>query len=756
MASTCTLLLLTLITLSQIIICYGQYSWFGRHYKEISMPSFDDEIGKKKLGKSGVISSFKKWMAKETNDDDEVTTDIINMMATNAQQKMSALKKKYDWEVKQGLTDAQVVAIKLYTDNNKVASAFNHIWTQSGKDLPKTYDPYMQTMYSATHDPKNNALFSNELTLYFGAGDEVSDDDIIYDVGSKVYQNPLGHDYQPGFQSTSRSKDVAQRFTGTHGTLYRVTIPKGQWIKDTKGNLVTGSFGAVDVSKLSNSMGEGEVLLFDIPLAWITYEEIKGENYNTVKQTPAFKKITRLRKYTKELSKNKEIRAEVQFLLKQIFTYLLDRVLEKYLYKEKKSNSNIFFDFWEQGAGAVELEENNLHAIMGNEGNIREQLNFILGYARSDARCGYLWRDAATLKDKDADQKILEIVNKDDVEKRLKRIEDEVGITLEQLMNVYPDEKTPKDFSVALFREKKYYWCGLMTRNWPGPATVVRGYALWGEYFRQERKEHPIKMRFLLPYAQDVSPPLSSREIDYIRKWVKPGFCQPKKPHNWEQQELKYKWYPWENYRLPWQTGIRDWSVRSQSPMRVITDNNKIDRLEISGASLSAQLLMDLARQFKDVDLNLILGGIVVYMGNPLDHSLHEILQGVSTLGQTDFKYQIGQDPYDYLDSLLNQRKSKHNTGQYDSAHYVPYLEGSHLTDEYTKDEHVDNEYVVEDENYDYFNNLNQRYLFISLLSIFIMMLCVCCAIVMGYLFGYFIGRATDSSKMQSRIVESI
>lgn len=130
----------------------------------------------------------------------------------------------------------------------------------------------------------------------------------------------------------------------------------------------------------------------------------------------------------------------------------------------------------------------------------------------------------------------------------------------------------------------------------------------------------------------DVYPPLSENELKAIQIGVP----------SYKNSSFEF---------LPWETGYVLYTVDQENVFSKVA--KKFKKLQISGPSGSTDILMRVGLMF-GLDVKDLVLGCLAYMGNPPDHSYHEMLLAAKNFG---LQYNLGEDEYEFVRRLANAMK---------------------------------------------------------------------------------------------------
>ena len=254
-------------------------------------------------------------------------------------------------------------------------------------------------------------------------------------------------------------------------------------------------------------------------------------------------------------------------------------------------------------AGQVAANLHTQKEVIDN-GNIREQMTLAMNFSLTS--CDLIWK---AVQHFDTSDVLRAICNADDIKRRKKRLEVQLGISFDNIDPEWLTDKTgfPSACHLASFAKSG----SVMTSRQLQPSVRVKN-----------QQHAPMHVR-------DICPPLSDREKVYMKL---------NKDHTGP---------------VPWITGDMYWNTNRDSIHSKVFAAS--DRLQIAGPSGNTDLMLDLMLFF-GIPVKEGVLACIAWMGNPIDHSLSEILIAANpppySLG-----YSIDMDPYVFVNNLLTEMR---------------------------------------------------------------------------------------------------
>ena len=358
-------------------------------------------------------------------------------------------------------------------------------------------------------------------------------------------------------------------------------------------------------------------------------------------------RIEELRKFVKALYTNEQYADFRKAAVKEI-SELLDKIFNFVELMEKGDSKRIIKRFFGNGGnkkamrewpGKVAATYANIKAVV-EDGNLRERMAMIWNYGRNS--CDLYWDTIFAYRSKDQYKwnQMKKYFDVKDLKKRIGVIEQRFGLPIDALIKLCKDTQCKK--KKTLFYQTAPYptICHSIRMPHRGPTQIV-----WNNMLSPGVRSRDRDLEFSrFPLRSQIVPKLSKREEKYLQSHgmkVAKGF----------------------DYKIKWNTGYSYWTM---DPKHIFYQaNRQYKRLNVGGPSEATDFMLDIALTFKGTNSFNNLFASVIYLGNPPDHGLSEIL--LATRGKkfangilfiTNDTYSIDQDPYAFFKrQVIAERK---------------------------------------------------------------------------------------------------
>ena len=756
------MLLFFIIIIVNIEILYSKGGFRGRYDREINLKNQVQQKNKEKLndGTEITLDDIKNafidimtqgniWPHAATLSEkppvyvDDVWMDTID--------KLSHKENTQKWK----LTDAELLAVTLYTDTPNFRARVDALWSLeaiqkfSYSIIGKTGNQEMYmlnveklitALYRATHKEYAKIYFKGEpisVPTYFVDLYEIVNTALI-NLGDKIdssYDLITNKDlnYFSGFILTVSGHRAKLKYNN-QGVTYKIEY--NEQILHEYGAL---EIGVLDVKWITTT--RRKLLIYNVPSDAMKYEAIYSQEWNK----PNSQQIRDLVTFTKYLATNQVIHQQVADLVSKIWQYLHIR----YKADDIKQRFSKFFDYNKAKGAAGFIDYEQQYTIFAKHAesnfknaNIRELMNLIWEYSTSRYRCLTLWQDIKELKQSKRSKASI-FINDKYLQQRLKTFESEIGYSYKELMTNDYLKNAWNNWDTT--GNKGNIICKQTTLKPPGPAKFARDAK--NEYFETEFRMEDAQHLSHCPLIEQIVPKLSKYEKDWI---IHKNFMSP------------------TSRRIHWATGYQRYFVSTRSISTRMAFKYK--RGYVSGISSSAPLLLDVARQFKDINMPLMLGAVVIYLGNAPQHSLSEILLGISTPNNEYFtkKYDIKEYPYQWLQDIMktsikikipHQQQILPPQSNDDNiimtyARHLSYLDDNNNM--LTLDNQNENQLHLHNNNNNNNNNNINIYISFLILFIFVVIFCGCIWFIFGIIFAQIFGSCVDDNKNENNDIYSV
>ena len=323
------------------------------------------------------------------------------------------------------------------------------------------------------------------------------------------------------------------------------------------------------------------------------------------------------------------VNEEIDALLKKIFEYV--EILEK----ENGPRIAARFHGPNDLANAAGQVEGDIVAIkqVVQEGNLREKMTLVHNFGKNS--CDLYWDTIFAYCEKDGEvfeewQSIKHLLDEDDLIKRIETIEIKTGFAVKNLISACVDTNC-KELGTMMYDTSEYpTFCHIVRLNKEGPIMTTRSGLKPKE--RTENSQPTKEQRWIA--RSDILPALSVRE----ESWLKSNDLIT------------------DDGRVKWDSGFASSSTNPDGLYARMA--KQFGRLSIAGPSAKLDLHLDVSLTFNGTLLFNNFMACVIWLGNPPDHSLHEMLLSAKGRGYEEtfakrILYDISIDPFTFLDEQV-------------------------------------------------------------------------------------------------------
>ena len=330
--------------------------------------------------------------------------------------------------------------------------------------------------------------------------------------------------------------------------------------------------------------------------------------------------ITQLREQTRRLINNEKIQYHVYNFSKIVYNFNKKIDPLNYLHRLTTTPSEAF-----KSAGQI-LAEDVDKLFEGNfenrKGNLREYMTLIYNFAFNS--CDLFWSMVEKIYNKENLSEIIELgIDVNFIKKTLiPQIERFTGLQISDFLDIQINE-------TKAVQNKQGYptFCHLLTSNFDGSVYSSRNL----QPSIRNRRNITLFGRFRIMNL-DVYPNLSENELKAVQIGAP----------NYKNSSFEF---------LPWETGYVLYTVDQENVFSKVA--KKFKKLQIAGPSGSTDILIRVGLMFGFNVKDLVLG-CLAYMGNPPDHSFHEMLLAAKNFG---LQYSVSEDEYEFVHRLANSMK---------------------------------------------------------------------------------------------------